>query len=75
MQKLKGFRTILFNAVMGLVAVLNAFGLFGTDAAPSADQVTAAFDGLDVALAAIWSIGNVILRAITNTPMFKKSTT
>lgn len=57
---MKGYRTIAFNAIMLLVAV---FGI--SEVSP--EMITSAV----IAGANIWTLGNVILRAITNSPMFK----
>lgn len=78
MQKLKGFKTIIFNGVMVVVFALNQFGAFGTDApAPTDVDVNAVLDaGLDVvdkAVAIAAAIGNAILRFGINTTVFKKT--
>lgn len=77
---LKGFRTLVFNGAMGVVLVLNQFGAFGTDPVPTADDVNAGLDhfstGLDSiekGVAAALVFGNLILRAITNTTIGKKT--
>ncbi len=57
---MKGYRTIAFNTIMLVVSI---FGI----SAVSPEQITAAV----TAGATIWTLGNVILRAITNSPMFK----
>lgn len=67
---LKGFRTLIFNVVMGIVMLLRALG--ADTEMPTEEQVSAAIDSLDVALTAIWAIGNLLLRAITDSPIFKK---
>lgn len=56
---MKGFRTVAFNALMTLV------GLFGAEISPElAEQAVGAF-------VLLWGVGNVLLRAITNSPIFK----
>ena len=57
---MKGYRTIAFNTIMLVVSI---FGI--SEVSP--EQITAAV----TAGAGIWTLGNVILRAITNSPMFK----
>jgi hypothetical protein len=67
---LKGYKTAIFNAVMTVVMVLR---LWNPDAElPDADTVSQGLDTIDAAIAAIWGTGNMILRAITDTPIFKK---
>ena len=57
---MKGWRTILFNGVMLIV------GLTGAVVTPElVNELVEGFIG-------VWATGNVILRAITNSPMFKK---
>ena len=67
---MKGFRTILFNAVMAVVMIVKATN---PDVELPDDQaVTVAFDAVELAIGLVWSIGNLILRAITDSPIFKK---
>ena len=57
---MKGFRTIGFNTIMLVV------GITGAQITPeTANQFLEAF-------LALWAVGNYILRAITDSPMFKK---
>ena len=57
---MKGSKTVAFNALMTLV------GLVGAQVDPeTATRVIEAF-------ALIWGVGNIILRAVTNTPIFKR---
>ena len=67
---MKGYKTIIFNTLMTVVAVVKA--LNPDTEAPSAEDLQAAVDSVDAAIAAVWGIGNVILRAITNSPIFNK---
>ncbi len=57
---MKGWKTILFNGVMLVVGL--------TGAAVSPEQVNEVVEGF----MAIWAVGNVILRAVTDSPIFKK---
>ncbi len=57
---MKGWRTVLFNGVMLIVGL--------TGAAISPEQVSAVAEGFMI----IWTVGNIILRAITNSTIFKK---
>jgi len=67
---MKGYRTIAFNAVMAIVAMAT---IFSPDAeVPTADQVQSAVNGVEAAVVGVWTVGNMILRAITSSPIFKK---
>ncbi len=67
---MKGYRTIAFNAVMAIIAVAT---IVSPDAeVPTADQVQSAVNGADAAVVGVWTVGNMILRAITSSPIFKK---
>lgn len=69
LSKLKGYKTIVFNAIMTVVMVLR---LFAPDAElPDEVAVTGAVDALDAALTTMWGVGNLILRAVTDSPVFK----
>lgn len=67
---LKGYKTIIFNVVMGLVMILRA--LSPESELPDAENVEDTIDSLDAALTAVWGVGNIILRAITDSPIFKQ---
>jgi len=68
MDFLKGYKTLLFNFVMFLVALGKSQGIdFGlTD-----EQVSAGTDYILLAIGFVWMIGAFILRMITNSPIFK----
>lgn len=67
---MKGFRTVLFNAVMAVVMIVKAIN---PDAElPDEVAVTASIDAVELAIGLVWSIGNLFLRAITDSPIFKK---
>ena len=57
---MKGYRTIAFNLIMAAVAIT------GANVDPS--QV----EGFVTAFFGVWTGGNLILRAITNSPIFRK---
>lgn len=61
--KMKGYRTVAFNVVMGLGMI---FGIDAAELEPA--QVDLALDGG----MALWGLGNVLLRAITNTSIFAR---
>lgn len=72
MDKLKGYRTIIFNCIMAIGAMVTL--LSGVTVQ---DDVTKLADGVDLILQgiiAIWGIGSVWLRMITNSPVFKGRT-
>lgn len=60
MDKFKGFRTIAFNLVMGLGLVI------GSEFDPA--LIDQALNGI----VAAWMVGNVFLRAITTSRIFRK---
>jgi hypothetical protein len=67
---MKGWKTVLFNAVMVVIALVTTLN---PDAEkPDAAAVQGAIDTGEAAFATIWGVGNVILRALTNSPIFKK---
>ena len=66
---LKGYKTVLFNAVMMVVAF---FSMQGSDSPPTASDVSTAIDLADAALVSVWGIGNWILRHVTDSPVFWK---
>lgn len=57
MNKLKGFRTVAFNVVAIVYAVGNVYGVM-----PEVDQTV---------VMGLVAVGNLILRAVTKTPMFR----
>ena len=64
---MKGYRTVVFNLVMGVVMLVNQ--VYGTEIGEA--QVGATIDALDAGLTGLWAIGNVVLRAVTNTAIFR----
>lgn len=70
MDKLKGFRTVVFNVVMTFVMMWRVWQPEAD--LPDADQVNQALSAADVALTALWGVGNLVLRAVTNSPIFNK---
>lgn len=67
----KGYKTVVFNIVMGAVMLVRA--LSPDVELPSEDQVNSAFDAVEAGLTAIWTVGNLLLRAITDSPIFNKT--
>lgn len=71
LDKIKGARTVIFNTLMGAIAFLAVFGVF-PEGAPTAEQVDGSFNALEAAFVGVWTLGNYLLRAVTNTPIFKR---
>jgi len=69
---LKGYRTVLFNIVMAIVAMLQALGAFGDTKIPTSEDIGHAVDALDAVLVFFWGLGNIILRYYTTTQIGKK---
>ena len=65
---LKGYKTIIFNVVMTFIMISNTIGL--TPISEDLD-VAGAIDTLDSALVIVWGIGNLLLRVVTDTPVFE----
>lgn len=66
----KGFRTIIFNVIMTVFVLINVWS--PSTELPSGEEVQGALQHLDLALAFFWGLGNIILRAVTDTKIFKK---
>lgn len=67
---LKGYRTIIFNVIMTAFMLINVWS--PNTELPSGPEVQGALDNLELAIAFFWGLGNIILRAVTDTPIFKK---
>lgn len=67
---MKGYRTIIFNVIMTALMVLSVFNPEAET--PSEAEVGNAIDAVEGAIAAVWGVGNVILRAITTTKIGSK---
>ena len=66
-----GYKTVIFNVVMGGIMLVRALS---PDAElPGEAAVSSAVDAFEVGLTAVWGVGNLILRAITSSPIFGKS--
>ena len=70
MDKIKGFRTIAFNAVMGIGMLLTI--TLGIDTSSEVAQVQANIDAILTGLVSLWLVGSILLRAITDSPIFTK---
>ena len=68
---MKGYKTIAFNILMSVIAIVS---LWNPDAElPDAATVQSGLDATETAIVSVWGIGNLILRAVTNSPIFKSS--
>ena len=71
---LKGYKTVIFNIIMTVIMVISLWNPSEAQNLPDAGTVSGHIDTLDMLLSAVWGIGNVVLRAVTTTPIFKKET-
>lgn len=70
LEQLKGYRTIVFNLIMTIVMVLAMWS--PGESWPTQPEVNAFLDSLEIVLTFVWGLGNIVLRAITNTPIFMR---
>lgn len=70
LETVKGYKTIAFNVIVGLLLVWRA--VRPADEIPSSEQVSALLDSLYASLDAILVVGNMVLRAVTNTALGRK---
>jgi hypothetical protein len=68
----KGYRTIIFNVAMALIVIVKA--IFPDAEVPDGATVDSALAATEQVILAVTLIGNLILRAFTTTPIFKKDT-
>lgn len=67
---MKGYKTLVFNALMAIIGIVHALN---ADAAlPGADAVQGVVDQFSTWFDSALVVGNIILRAITTTPILKK---
>ena len=67
----KGFRTIAFNVLMTAIAILAIINPVAE--LPDPAQVAKLVEDFGIWFASAWGIGNALLRAITDSPIFKKA--
>jgi hypothetical protein len=67
---MKGFKTIIFNALMGIIALWKIY--FPEQEMPGEAEVQAAVDVFWQILSGVTVAGNVLLRFVTKTPIFKR---
>ena len=69
---MKGYKTVIFNAIMSVVMLGSMWNQEAASEFPTAVEVTNLMDQAETWITAVWGIGNVALRAITSTAIFKK---
>lgn len=70
-EKLKGWRTLSFNVLMGILALWRT--LRPEDTLPADDMLEMLLNAIFASLESITVVGNVFLRFKTNTAIFKKA--
>lgn len=71
-KMLKGYRTMIFNVTMSLAMILSATGVIAPEQVPGQEAVNTFLDNLSVVLGGVTVVINMILRAVTNTPLGRK---
>ncbi len=66
----KGFKTVLFNLIMFVGQGLTIW--LGVDTEEGVTVLQENVDMIIAGITAIWTVGNVWLRAVTDSPIFKK---
>lgn len=69
---MKGYRTLVFNALMFIGGLLVTMGVLKPEDAPSADTANGILDHLDGIILLGAPVVNAVLRFITNTPVGAK---
>jgi hypothetical protein len=67
---IKGYKTVVFNAFMAVVMVVRV--MMPDVELPADEALKEAGDSVTAALAVFWAAGAVMIRAVTNSPIFKK---
>ena len=70
---MKGYRTIAFNVIMTVIVALRLW-LPDTEL-PGEEEIEKGLDAVEAGLTFLWGIGNVVLRAITDTPIGNSTST
>ena len=70
LANLKGYRTILFNCTMAALAILSA--VFPDAQLPDGETVNNVLANAEALILGVALVGNLILRAVTTTPVFRK---
>ena len=66
---LKGFKTVVFNTIMTGAMIGR---LWGADIEIDAEQLAGHLDAVALGIAFLWGVGNMLLRAITDSPIFNR---
>ena len=69
-ETVKGYKTIIFNVLIGLLMVWKAVS--PESELPTPDMLNGLLDSLYASLDAILVVGNIVLRAVTNTSVGRK---
>lgn len=67
---MKGYKTLIFNGIMAIVAIVHTLNADAT--LPGADAVQGVVDQFSTWFDGAVLVGNIILRAFTTTPILKK---
>lgn len=69
---LKGYRTVVFNLIMSAIMIVSLWSPEAATQLPGIEEVNEALNKFEELIALVWGMGNVFLRAITNTALGKK---
>lgn len=70
---MKGYKTIAFNVLMAAITVLAA--IYPEAVLPEAAQVEGVIEAVFAGIAGVITVGNMLLRAVTNTAVGQKEET
>jgi hypothetical protein len=70
LELVKGYKTVVFNVLIGLVMVWKAVS--PESELPTPEMLNGLLDTLYASLEAILVVGNIVLRAVTNTALGRK---
>ncbi len=70
LETVKGYKTVVFNVLMGLIMVWKAVS--PESELPAPEAISGLLDSLYASLDSILVVGNIVLRAVTNTAIGRK---
>ena len=70
LETVKGYKTVIFNVLIGLVMVWKAVS--PESELPTPELLSGLLDSLYASLDSILVVGNIVLRAVTNTAIGRK---
>jgi hypothetical protein len=70
LELVKGYKTVIFNVLIGLVMVWKAVS--PESELPTPEMLSGLLDTLYASLEAILVVGNIVLRAVTDTAIGRK---